>query len=64
MKKRYFKRWIDIILINMTALLFMFIMVIEFESITIDFIIKITALLLILINTKLLKKYSRILKEK
>lgn len=64
MKKRYFKRWIDIILINMTALLFMFITVIEFNSIIIDFIIKMTALLLILINTKLLKKYSRILKEK
>lgn len=63
MKKRYFKRWIDIILINMTALLFMFITVIELNSIIIDFIIKMTALLLIIINSKLLKKYSRILKE-
>lgn len=64
MKKRYFKRWIDILLINMTALLFMFITVIEYNSIIIDFIIKIISLLLIIINTKLLKKYSRILEEK
>lgn len=64
MKKRYFKKWIDRLLINITALLFMFIMVIEFESIIFDFIIKITALLIISINCLLLKKYSRILEEK
>lgn len=62
MKKRYFKKWIDYSLIIITVMLFIIIASLEHESIIIDSLIKITSLLLIIINSKLLKKYSKIMK--
>jgi hypothetical protein len=64
MKKRYFKKWIDILLIHITLIAFIIIVSVEHDSILIDLIIKITCIIILYVNSFLLSKYSRILKEK